>query len=299
MEIPLTRVLCNSIHMGLRCFYQFSKRQHIEKVSIFSTFQMLSSVPFSIYSHRTSHIIDLYSNSSTEIKIVYLRCRYQAVIILHFIVSIFSLSHDELKIMCWFISSVEWICFKFTHQCSLSTIIEEHFGWCLYDVYFLVFFLSHLNLICEVFKFWKRVLDLSCPHFLPLLTVDQKKFTEICWFLSNWFDYWISFDLKYFFLWTSNICASLKVPSKDENSWWEEIMPVLLMNLWCFWTKYYFLKNLCLKRTFSSNFDIFTRIVKFWIIYSSQCKNLSKFKNISSTFNFPNISNYRPAFFNS
>lgn len=98
LAIPLTRVRSNSIHMGLRCFYQFSKREHSGKASIFSTFQMLSSVPFSIYSHRTSHIIDLYSNSSTEIKIVYLRCRHQAVIILHFIVSIFALSHDELKL---------------------------------------------------------------------------------------------------------------------------------------------------------------------------------------------------------
>lgn len=76
--------------LRLRCFYQFSKSQQKNK-HIFHIKHILNAFQrtiFHVYSHRTSHIIDLYSNSSIEIKIVYLRCRYHTVIILHFSASI-------------------------------------------------------------------------------------------------------------------------------------------------------------------------------------------------------------------
>lgn len=60
-------------------FFQLSKIRN-ETYFPHQSFGSASSVPFSIfllwYSHRTSHIIDLYSRVNSKIKIVYLRCRY-------------------------------------------------------------------------------------------------------------------------------------------------------------------------------------------------------------------------------
>lgn len=127
----------------------------------FSTFECerFPAYHFPWYSHRTSHIIDLYSMWNSQIKIVYLRSRHQTVIILQLDLAIEPIMLCEsyqfatsiaFQYLVWIFAKRNFIsrCEFLLCVCSLFLVLKNNLNKIVHDCKYL----WHFSRVCYYFS---------------------------------------------------------------------------------------------------------------------------------------------------